>query len=444
MQNVLTIIYYILFAVVEIYILSTGILAIIGLFPHRQRYAMRADETRFCVFIPCHNEGAVIASTVADHARICYDADKFDLYYIADNCTDDTAEHIKDAIALTGRTNLHLLVRTETDPTKRGKPHALRWAMDKLEEEGGFYGRYDMFMILDADNFADKDILRHINSQALSYPAEKRPAVIQAYLDSKNCDSLVARGYYTGYRVSNRCAQASRHFLGLNPAVGGTGFACSTAFLRKMGGYTCRSLTEDLELQTIATLMGERIVFNGNTRVYDEKPTRFKQSLIQRIRWSQGHWYNFFKYGGRMLIRAFDPRRPRAMGRRLDMVVYLATMLVVFLTVLMPLYTGLLMLLGYPIPPIPEPLGTVNLVLGAVTAVLVIPVTALYDGTQREKRRILIDFLPNVLAVLLLSVIVTIAAVAGLFLCGNQKTWRKTSHCVVSMERPMVAAEQNK
>ena len=55
------------------------------------------------------------------------------------------------------------------------------------------------------------------------------------------------------------------------------------------------SLTEDFELQVEATCEGKRILWNNNVRIYDEKPTYWRASLRQRIRWAQGHWFVCFK-----------------------------------------------------------------------------------------------------------------------------------------------------
>ncbi|MGN1207864.1 MAG: glycosyltransferase family 2 protein, partial [Christensenellales bacterium] len=264
------------------------------------------DKQKFCIFVPCHNEGGVIKATVENYININYNKDLFDIFFIADNCQDDTAKEIRQAIDDNKIPNFFLFERFVDDPKKKGKPHALRWAIDQLEKDDKFYNKYDMFMILDADNFVDADILKHINSQYLSYKENKRPVMIQTYLDSKNKNSLVARSYYTAYRVTNRFFQLPHHCLGLNLAVGGTGFAMTTEFLKEIGGYNCKSLTEDLEIQSIATLKGKRIVHNINTRVYDEKPTGVKQAYVQRTRWAQGHWFLFFKYYFLLLINLFN------------------------------------------------------------------------------------------------------------------------------------------
>lgn len=143
-------------------------------------------------------------------------------------------------------------------------------------------------MIFDADNLMDRSILREVNSQ---YISEERPEIIQCYLGSKNQKGLVALFYHVTYTITNRFMNLAKYRLGLNVSVGGTGFAIQTAYLKRRGGWTTMSLTEDFEMQVDVTINGGRILWNHNVRIYDEKPTNFIASFRQRVRWSQGHWF---------------------------------------------------------------------------------------------------------------------------------------------------------
>ncbi|MCQ2799793.1 MAG: glycosyltransferase [Bacilli bacterium] len=430
-MKVLAIINLVITLILAYYLIVTAFVTIAGLLPHKQKYSIKEDKQRFAIFVPCHNEGEVVESTVKNHAQIKYNPALFDVYYIADNCTDNTAEHLRNAIKEVGLTNFQVLERNVDDPMKKGKPHALRWAMEQVE---GFYEKYDMFMILDADNFCDDVILQHINSQYLEYKPEKAPALIQAYLDSKNKNSIVANSYYVGYRISNRCAQSSRDMLGLVPSIGGTGFAMTTAFLKEIGGYNCHSLTEDLEIQTIATLHNKKVVYNGNVRVYDEKPTRVKQSIVQRTRWAQGHWWLFFKYTPLLFLGLFDVRHIAFFFKKCDMMFYLSYMFFVFLSVVAFVFSTVCAILKVPFL-LPLWANLTILGLDLFYILVPIPVSSLYDGTEEEKKHVARDFFYNLISMLLLSFIQIVAATFGLFKCGNQHVWVKTTHNVTTMEK---------
>ncbi len=431
MNETIFTIYKILFYPCFFYAAYYGLMALVSLLFHRQEYPMQADRLRFCIFVPCHNEEAVIAATVRNFARLSYDKTRFDIYFLADNCQDATAREIERAIGECGRENFFLLERKESDPRRRGKPHALRWGMDLLEAEGKFYEKYDMFITFDADNFVDADFLSHINSQYLSFPERKRPVMIQAYLDSKNKETLVARGYYVAYRYTNGFFQLGKHKLGLTPGIGGTGFAISTAFLHDIGGYSCQSLVEDVEFETIATLHGRRIAYNHNVRIYDEKPTSFRAATVQKIRWSQGHWWVFFRYAPALLLHMINPLEARHFFRRLDNLIHLLALLFMLLGLFVILFPVVLFLFGiemrYPF------LARASFLL-FLLSILLIPVSSLLDGRREERRRVIRDFFPNIAALAINTVSYYYANVVGLLRSKNQSVWVKTAHKVTTLE----------
>ena len=441
MQQVLDVIKQILvvlFWICEVYVVYYVFLYIVGFIFHKQKYPMVEDKQKFCIFVPCHNEGPVVAATVENYTHIEYAEDLFDIYFIADNCSDDTANILREAIKNSGKRNFHVLVRKEKDINKRGKPHALRWAIDALESQHLFYSYYDMMIIFDADNFVDATILKHINSQYASIKDKKKPVMIQCYLDSKNHNSLVARGYFQSYRVTNAFWQISKQKLHLNPAIGGTGFAVTTKFLKEIGGYSCTSLTEDLEIQTIATVKNRRIEYNGNARVYDEKPTKIKQSFVQRTRWAQGHWWLFFRYTPLLLVQLFNPFTIKNFFKKLDMIMYLAARLfsiVSSVTILLNIfYLISCLVIGRDSAYVPLWAQYMNIGILVLT-IAVIPLSSLYDGSKEEKKHILRDLIPNIIGIYLVGLIDLLIGYPGLFKCGNQKVWKKTTHCVTSLDK---------
>lgn len=437
----------VLFWICEFNIVYYVFLYFVGFFAHKQRYPMVDDKLKFCIFVPCHNEGPVVASTVENYTHIDYDENLFDIYFIADNCSDGTSNILRKAVKESGKKNFHVLVRREKDHNKRGKPHALRWAINILENEHRFYAYYDMMIIFDADNFVDATILKHINSQYAHANPKRKPVMIQCYLDSKNKKGLVARGYFEAYRVTNAFWQISKQKLHLVPAIGGTGFAVTIQFLKEIGGYNCYSLTEDLEIQTIATIRNKRIEYNGNARIYDEKPTKIKQAFVQRTRWAQGHWYLSFKYIPLLFIQLFNPLTIRNFLRKLDTIIYLAArmfgMIAVITLLLNTFYLITSWIVGYEnIRYVPFWVDIVNICILALS-IIVVPLSSLYDGTKEEKRRVLIDLIPNVIGLYLIGIIDMIIGFPGLFKCWNQKVWKKTTHIMTAVDEEITEQEDS-
>lgn len=265
---------------------------VIGFFGFKKAkkdYKDHDPQSRFLVLVPAHNEEKVIGDIIRNLDAMDYPKELYDYYIIADNCTDATAE--------TARSLGAKVIETHKDspdaPT--GKPIALKKA---LEAVGDYEKRYDLMMIFDADNLMDTNMFREVNSQYLD---KEKPDFIQCYLGVKNKNGVVAWIDYTNFTLSNRFFGLAKNRLKLNCGIGGTGFAISTSYLHKRGGWTTRSLTEDFEMQVEATLEGRRILWNHFTRVYDEKPTSLKATIRQKIRWGQGRWYVTFHETGNLL-----------------------------------------------------------------------------------------------------------------------------------------------
>lgn len=245
-------------------------LGVIGLFRKKEKKNYKPTR-KFACIVAAHNEEVVIANCVKSLKQLNYPKELYDVFVIADNCTDKTAE-------IARANGARVFERQSKD--KRGKGYALEWMFAKIFEmnEG-----YDTVTIFDADNVVDKDFLKEMNSKML-----QGFKVVQGYLDSKNPnDSWITQSYSMAFWSQNRAFQLSRSNLGLSNQIGGTGFAIDIGVLQKNGwGATC--LTEDLEFTCKLVLNGEMVGWAHDARIYDEKPLTLKQSWNQRKRWMQG------------------------------------------------------------------------------------------------------------------------------------------------------------
>ncbi|MGX6446104.1 glycosyltransferase family 2 protein [Neobacillus sp. K501] len=261
------------------------ILSFFGFGKAKRDYEIIEDQTRFLILVAAHNEEKVIGSTIKNLQEINYREDLFDIYVVNDNSTDRTGEICEEMGMKYVETSEKLFPREGV-----GKPAGLQYALrylgfDKLPE------KYDCLMILDADNHVDSHILKELNSQ---YVAKGKPEAIQAYLDSKNSMTSLSLGYAMSYYVQNRFFQLSKYRVGLPNSIGGTGFVVKLEYLMKHGGFSFKSLTEDIELELEIVKDNGRVLWNHFARVYDEKPDDLKISIKQRTRWSQGHWFVAF------------------------------------------------------------------------------------------------------------------------------------------------------
>jgi cellulose synthase/poly-beta-1,6-N-acetylglucosamine synthase-like glycosyltransferase len=246
------------------------VLAFFGLFRKKEKKNYQ-PKNKFALLIAAHNEEVVIGSLIESMMKLDYPKDMYDVFVIADNCTDDTAKIAKGY-------GVNVCERFAED--KRGKGYALEWMFAKLFD---MEKQYDAIAIFDADNLVHKDFLKEMNSKM-----QEGYKVVQGYIDSKNPgDSWIAASYSIGFWTQNRMFQLAKSNLGLSSQIGGTGFAIETNTLKKLGwGATC--LTEDLEFTCKLVLNGEKVGWAHDAIIYDEKPLTLKQSWNQRKRWMQG------------------------------------------------------------------------------------------------------------------------------------------------------------
>jgi cellulose synthase/poly-beta-1,6-N-acetylglucosamine synthase-like glycosyltransferase len=248
---------------------------------------MRHPQKKFLLLVPAHNEETVIGDLINNLNHMEYPKELYDICVVADNSNDRTAD-------ISRSLGVIVLEHTSLLGEARGKPYAIKYALQTLDMQ-----QYDAICVFDADNLVTLNYLQQMNNHLC-----KGERLIQCYLDSKNPkDNIISLGYATSYYYMNRSWQLAKYRLGLGNAVGGTGFCVERSLLEKVG-WTARSLTEDLEFTIQCLLTGEHATWCHHARVYDEKPTNFLASCIQRLRWARGHWDVFFKYGFPLLKRA--------------------------------------------------------------------------------------------------------------------------------------------
>ena len=250
---------------------------------------------RFAAVIAAHNEELVIAHVIDSLRNQNYPRKLFDVFVVADNCSDNTATIAK---------NHRALVYERHDLVKTGKGHALEWIFQKIFE---IDGEYDALCVFDADNLVSPNFLYEMNKQLC-----KGHRVVQGYIDSKNpFDSWITCSYSIAFWLANRTFQLPRYYLGLSCSLCGTGFCVDISVLKKIGwGATC--LTEDLEFTMKLALNSMKVAWAHEAVVYDEKPITLKQSWRQRKRWMQGHADCASRYLAALLKKAFSECDPAA------------------------------------------------------------------------------------------------------------------------------------
>jgi len=240
-----------------------------GMLRKRKPQGEYEDRIRIAAVVAARNEEAVIGDLVRSLKMQRYPSDLYDIYVIPNNCTDGTEQAARDAgariLQCTGRVS--------------SKGEALKQAFTQLTA----MNRYDAYCVFDADNLVDPMFFHHVNNAR-----QAGCHVAQGFRDSKNpFDSWVSGSMSVFYWFMSRFFNESRARLNLSCHLNGTGFMVSDALIRDIGWNT-GTLTEDLEFTALCALRGYRISWMPNARIYDEQPVRFRDSVVQRRRWTSG------------------------------------------------------------------------------------------------------------------------------------------------------------
>ena len=242
-------------------------------------------DHRFMAIIPAHNEEKVVANLIESLKNQNYNKELYDIYVIADNCTDRTAQVAREAGAI---------VYERFDPEKKTKGYALDWFLQqKIKEDAP----YDALCVFDADNIVDKDFIKNMNKKLC-----QGEDVVQGYRDIKNpADNWITSGYALFYWTMHRFYHLARYNVGLSPLLNGTGFMVRFDCIKPRGWKTV-TLTEDIEFSLQRIIKGKKLGWATDAIVYDEQPTGFKQSWSQRSRWTVGHMQCIKEYTKKLAV----------------------------------------------------------------------------------------------------------------------------------------------
>lgn len=259
----------------------------------RPRKLTTSRKLRYAVLIAARNEEMVLPHLLDSIRLQDYPAELIDMYVVADNCTDNTAQVAREhGATVFSRFNKQLI----------GKGYALDHLLKQIKTHVG-WEHYDAFMIFDADNLLEPDYFSKINT----LPANGYQAFC-GYRNTKNFGTnWLTSGYALWYLHESSHLNRSRAILDTGSFVNGTGFGFTSQLLSQLDGWHFFTLTEDLEFNNYCASNGIRIGYCHDAVLYDEQPFTFRQSWKQRTRWVKGGMQVSFKYIGSVL---------RGMGRK--------------------------------------------------------------------------------------------------------------------------------
>lgn len=188
---------------------------------------------RYAVLIAARNEENVLGELLDSIHAQNYPSELVDIYVVADNCTDSTAEVAYAHGAY---------VYERFNRIQVGKGYALKYLLDQISLSDNLED-YDGFFIFDADNLLDENYIAEMNKTFNDgYDA------VTSYRNSKNFgDNWISHGYGLWFLHEAQFLNRGRMRTGNSCMVSGTGYMISRELIEKNDGWKFFLLTEDIE-----------------------------------------------------------------------------------------------------------------------------------------------------------------------------------------------------
>ena len=262
---------------------------------HRQPYVDIGvgDWPELVVFVPCHNEGRVIAGMLDALLTADYPRDRYHIVPINDRSTDGTAA-ILDRYAAEHPGRVRPFHRTSGKP---GKAAALKDATDRSTS--------GIFLVFDADYLPGPNLLKQLVAPFFDPSVGAvMGRVVPHNLNRSLLTRLLDLERSGGYQVD----QQARMNLHLIPQYGGTVGGVRRSALLDVGNWNENSLAEDTDITYRLILRGWEVVYQNRSECYEEVPENWPTRIRQIQRWTRGHNQCLRKYAFQLL------RFPRHLG----------------------------------------------------------------------------------------------------------------------------------
>jgi len=257
-------------------------LAILYFFVQDKPVAQVDPKKRFAVIIPAHNEEMTIGTALESWKMVQYPSNLFEVYVIADNCTDQTSEIARAHGAA---------CFTRQDTEKTGKGHALAWALETIPLDA-----HDAVVIVDADTSVSPEFLTVMNNRLVS-----GSKVIQGYDGVMNPDdSGMTRLMLITNVMKNLLFNHAKSKMGLSVQLMGTGMCFDRVEFQQIG-WNAFSIADDGEQFIYLAEAGIKVEYEPRAVVYAQEASSFGQAYTQRIRWSSGRM-QLIGHGARLFM----------------------------------------------------------------------------------------------------------------------------------------------
>lgn len=240
----------------------------------------RTDNPHVAVLIPARYESKVIKGLLESINKQTRSVPMKDVYVIVESLEDPT-------VGICDELGCSVILREHLELQRKG--YALDEAVKQILRAGK---KYNLYFIFDADNrLAPTYFEEMLKIYAVGY--QMATGYRNARNNNKNTIAAVSALTFT---MINTLGNKNRIRHGANIIFSGTGCYIDGALVEEWGGWPFHSLTEDYEMSLYAVLENVSTFYNEKATFYDEQPTKYRQTVDQRVRWIKGYFSARAKY----------------------------------------------------------------------------------------------------------------------------------------------------
>ena len=277
-MGILFIILYIYLAIGVLYLF---VFAIAGKLLKSKVNLSNLHLNKIAVVIPAYKEDQIIIETVKQALLHDYPQDKYHVFVLADQLTNETIDELKQ---------LPITV-IEVVHQKSTKAKALFTFFENIDQS-----LFDIVMVLDADNIMKSGCLQQINNEFV-----KGSLVVQCHRIAKNKNSSLAILDAISEEIRINIFFSGQRAFGLSSELIGSGMAFSFSLLKTIlqNKKIQDSAGEDKEMFLQLIKYGVSVTYLKEAYVLDEKVASLSVFKKQRKRWIESQL--------QIIKRFFDP-----------------------------------------------------------------------------------------------------------------------------------------
>lgn len=267
----------VLFLLFFIAVLYIFIFAVAALSKRKYVYPLAQKKYRFAVLFSAYKEDAIIVNTVRAFLQQDYPDSLYDIFIVSSQMKDFTNEELSELAS-----QVHVI---ETESQKITKAKALQKAVEYIEQKEL---KYDVVVIMDANNRADANFLNEINNAFYS-----GCQALQTHRVSSERKTNIAVLDAVSEEINNSIFRKGHTRLGFSSALIGSGMAFEYELFKD--SIMKNGVTDvDKQLEKKLLIQNIYIEYLEDVYIYDEKVENKEGFYNQRRKWLATQFSNLF------------------------------------------------------------------------------------------------------------------------------------------------------